>query len=240
MADGAGKNRKPCRISMIVCILVGIACCALAALDGQPLIPGAFFGGGVYLRDGSLQSLLLIEIPVLVNMLMLDWPMHRFAASPVVIRYRTRQRWVGAFLLSAVGNASILYLTQYGILAAASALQGRALAGWSVMVLPTLACNIGALTICCCYTVVMERYLSRASWYFLLTSILFIACMLPDTGGWSGLRWALPVSYFHFELMRGLWGIGAALGGLAVHLGLAVLIFGLQARKMDFIQINGG
>ena len=236
MADGAGKNRKPCRVSMIVCILVGIVCCALVALDGQPLIPGVFFGGGAYLQDGSLQSMLLIEIPVLVNMLMLDWPMHRFAASSVVIRYKTRHRWVGAFLLSAVSNASILYLTQYGILAAATALQGSTLAGWNVMVLPALACNIGALTICCCYTAIVERYLSRASWYFLLTSILFMACKLPDTGGWSWLRWALPVSYFHFELMCGLWGSGAALGGLAVHLGLAVLLFSLQARKMDFIR----
>lgn len=236
MADEAVKSRRFCRTPLIYCILAGIAYCILMVFDGCDFIPGVLFGGEAYLHDGTLHSMVLIQLPVIANLLILDWPMHRFAASPIVSRYRTRLCWSRAFLLSATRTAAVIYLVQYGILAAASALQGKPFIGWNVMVLPTLACNICALVVCYCYIFIAERSISRASCFFLFIAVLFIVGLLPEGSLWSGLRLALPISYFHFELMNSVCRGEAVLSGMMIHLGLAALFFTFQARRINFIK----
>lgn len=236
MTNGAAKNRRFCRTPLVYSALAGIAYCILMAFDGLDFNPGILFGGEAYLQDGTLQSLVLVQIPVIANLLILDWPMHRFATGPIVSRYRTRSCWSKAFLLSAAGNAAVIYLVQYGILAVAAALWGNAFAGWTVMVLPTFACNIGALVVCYGYIFLAENHLSRASCFFLFFAMLFAIGLLPEGSIWSGLRLVLPMSCFHFGRMNNVCRKEVVLLGMTIHIGVAASLFTLQARSIDFIK----
>lgn len=234
MAKRAVKSRR-LRRTWAACLGAGVIYSALALLDGRPLTPGRYFGGA-YVQDDSLPVLVLIQLPVLMNLILLDGPMRRFHAGMVAVRYDKRRRWLKGFIAAAAGYAAMIYLVEFAVLAAAAMAQGKGMDGWSWSALTVLASNIAALVITCCHMTMAEAQLSRASCCFLLLVGSVVSCMLPDTGAMGILRLALPMSYFHFELASRPWGSGAALAGLTLHLALTAALMERYTRKTDLIR----
>lgn len=236
MIEAFTKKSNPFFGSYVNYTLSSMIFCVLLYFDRKNFSPGYLFGGEAYAMDGTLQSFILIQIPVIMNILLIDQTMNRFSAGHIVVRYLHRRKWLCTFLCLLVVNSIIIYSIQYGFLALASLIFYGTLAKWDSLVIPTLICNIVGLTVCYSYLVITESIISKASCYFLFFTLLLLVPI--QTGDSAGCLWQLmfPFSQFRLYLLHGKLEIISIMLVAAIHVILAICILNAHFLKKDFVN----